>query len=880
MLTVLAASQGVLVFAILCWRADELGKSGRYARRNWCTFGVSALVALALSLLFTRPISENQIVRDVLATHNLTAVWGAWLLFVALLIASSGTTKSFWARARRTWAFQNPPLQYLHIAATCLVFGAVGALFSRLPEISTEVAALIGVSVISVAFWAAVTLIASRSPETERGADQSQPSFSLFPDDPISDDLEDCLHRAEFTDELHKLIVTLPFKESFVISLNAPWGFGKTSTLRLLSKRFRSDSNIVLTEFNPWYFPTEEALIVGFYSAIERVLNSKYLLRNLKGQLHRLAGSLSFDPKSWHLGLRFQSPIDPERLREQVEAFIQQTGHRFVILIDDIDRLHPQEILALFKLVRLSARFRNTVFLLSFDTEVVVRALRGESLDRDFLDKIVQMPVNLPPPAEQDLEKFLWFSSVEPVPHRCAIDRLLDVLDVSPDRRKRFDDEIVPFSGTSFSHLFRTIRQAKRFMNAVAAMLPSVVGEVDLFDFCLISALRLFFPSVYRDVWENRYFYVPPPETRLTRAISFAVERENYRKEAKQRTQNLLDREISDPDDRQIALDILKELFSILKAAFDGPVFGNRSDEIDRAQKRIDAPECFERYFLLREEPDEISDREIETLISEWNATELASVQQQMTRCLNEAKEQGKLSSLLRKFLVFVRSVNPTRVPSVLISIAGSVALFSRANGDIWSEYNNAQVLVLRLIDRVAEQERMQEAFLETLDAIDDEHLHFAVELVQSCEPNRSRFDRIPQHCNIQRLREKVAARLQDFYVTRSGDLFSLPDADWVFILAQWGIHFELDDVKRDVERLIVRKLKVIPEYLGRLLKGFFGTNDFGTESYNNFSRMCNPDLIVRFADRHEDSALTDEFSRSVMKRFRELHSSSKSASS
>jgi hypothetical protein len=877
MLAMLLGAQGVLIVVILSWRGDELGKPGRYARRNWRTFVVSALAAFAFSLVFTPRILEKQIVRDAFATSNLTAALGGWLLFIALLIAVWGPTTNFWTRARRTWAFENPPLQYLHVALTWLLFGILGALFSRFPKTSAEVICLICATAISMGLWLATTWVASRRREKEKPADQERRGFSFFPDDPISDELDDCLHRAQFNDELHKLIITLPFKESFVISLNAPWGFGKTSTLHLLSKRLEADPDIVLMEFDPWYFPSEEALIIGFYGSIERALNTNYLTYNLKGQLHRLAGSLSVEPTAWHLGLRFRPPADPERLREQVEAFIQQTGARFIVLIDDIDRLHSKEILALFKLVRLSARFRNTVFVLSFDTEVVVRALQEESLDRDFLDKIVQMPINLPPPAEQDIEKFLWFSSPEPTPSRCAIDRLLDVLDVSADRRKRFDDEIVPFSGASFAHLFRTIRQAKRFINAVAATLPPIVEEVDLFDFCLISALRLFFPGVYRDLWENRYFYVPPPESRLARTISFAVERDNYRKETKQRTENLLAREITDLDTRRIALDILKELFSIVKTAFDGPMFGHRSEEIDRAQKRIDSPDCFDRYFLLREETDEISDRETETLIDDWNAAELASLQQHITRNLKDAQEQGRLASLLRKLLIFVRGVSPTRVGSVLASIARSASLFSRANGNLWNEYNNAEVLILRLIDQVAEQERMQVLFLETLEAIDDEHLHFAVNLVQSCEPGRSRLDRIPRYCDIGRLREKVAARLKDFYITRSGDLFSLPDKEWIFILAQWGIYFDLDYVKKDVEGLLVRKLKQSPEYLGRLLK-FFGTHDFGMESYRNFSKLCDPDLIIQLAERYGDSALTDERSQSVMKRFRELHALSKSA--
>src|SRR5208282_5792631 len=118
---------------------------------------------------------------------------------------------------------------------TCLLFGAIGTLFSPSPKISIEAMTLIGASAFSFLLWAVATWTASRSKEPG-SAFQAPPRFSLFPDEPISDDLEDCLHRAQFTDELHKLIVTLPFKESFVISLNAPWGFGKTSTLRLLSK--------------------------------------------------------------------------------------------------------------------------------------------------------------------------------------------------------------------------------------------------------------------------------------------------------------------------------------------------------------------------------------------------------------------------------------------------------------------------------------------------------------------------------------------------------------------------------------------------------------------------------------------------------------------
>jgi ATP-dependent DNA ligase len=50
------------------------------------------------------------------------------------------------------------------------------------------------------------------------------------------------------------------------------------------------------------------------------------------------------------------------------------------------------------------------------------------------------------------------------------------------------------------------------------------------------------------------------------------------------------------------------------------------------------------------------------------------------------------------------------------------------------------------------------------------------------------------------------------------------------------------------------------------------------SQQWDNFSRLCDPDFIVRLADRYEDTALTDGFTQSAMKRFRELRASSRSA--
>ena len=77
-----------------------------------------------------------------------------------------------------------------------------------------------------------------------------------------------------------------------------------------------------------------------------------------------------------------------------LDTWIGRTGCRLVILIDDIDRLPPAEVLAVFKLVGLSARLQNAVFVLSFDPTVIENMLRERvSVDPAFLEKIVQKPL-------------------------------------------------------------------------------------------------------------------------------------------------------------------------------------------------------------------------------------------------------------------------------------------------------------------------------------------------------------------------------------------------------------------------------------------------------------------------------------------------------
>jgi predicted KAP-like P-loop ATPase len=102
---------------------------------------------------------------------------------------------------------------------------------------------------------------------------------------------------------------------------------------------------------------------------------------------------------------------DVVELKEKVSESIAEQQRRILIVIDDIDRLNPEEIRLLFRVVKAVADFPNVTYLLAFDQEAVSKALTGETQiisGQSYLEKIIQVPFELPLPDEVALRNLLF----------------------------------------------------------------------------------------------------------------------------------------------------------------------------------------------------------------------------------------------------------------------------------------------------------------------------------------------------------------------------------------------------------------------------------------------------------------------------------------
>ena len=107
-----------------------------------------------------------------------------------------------------------------------------------------------------------------------------------------------------------------------------------------------------------------------------------------------------------------QSENSVKELRKNLQDFISQirakdkgSDRKFVIYIDDLDRLEPRIAVQMLELLKNIFSLKHCVFVLAIDYEVVVKGLKDKYGDRSgqnqrehrsFFDKIIQLPFTMP----------------------------------------------------------------------------------------------------------------------------------------------------------------------------------------------------------------------------------------------------------------------------------------------------------------------------------------------------------------------------------------------------------------------------------------------------------------------------------------------------
>jgi hypothetical protein len=221
------------------------------------------------------------------------------------------------------------------------------------------------------------------------------------------------------------------------------WGSGKSSILEILQSDFEPDGAVLTVLTRPWeYDPRTDAkatLIAEVLDALQtEIKKDEDLFAKLQGQLARLRKRIN-----WSKGLTLaantavtfqvpnlkniidvfsETPADePEPsmqgFRDEFAALLGEVPHvkRVIVLVDDLDRCLPETVIASLEAIKLFLSVKKMGFVIAADERLVRHAVatkyqpapQAEQMAREYLEKIIQIPIRVPALGLGDTEAYL-----------------------------------------------------------------------------------------------------------------------------------------------------------------------------------------------------------------------------------------------------------------------------------------------------------------------------------------------------------------------------------------------------------------------------------------------------------------------------------------
>ncbi len=540
-----------------------------------------------------------------------------------------------------------------------------------------------------------------------------------------------------FSKRIANIVANRTERESIAIGIHAPWGEGKTSVLNMIAEGLQEhlhregrtliDGHIVLLKFNPWRFSDENQLLENFFFALAeklegRIETSGEKISDLMKKYSWVAAPLeaikfgffgidaSINAKETMEKLAEAKPkADIAVLKDRIEEILAESDKKIVVIMDDIDRLDKEEVQAIFRLVKLSADFPNTVYILSFDIERVSEALAdkygSKEAGKSFLEKIIQLSLPLPPLTSDKLIKLTYDN----------INKLLE--DNKIELPKNADSEWSYFFIRTFSSHLKSPRLVKKYINNLWFSMPETKDELNILDLQTIEAVHTFFPKLYEIIRDNKNVFLLEPSHPYS-------PREQEEKKHNEKLKKIVE---DFPEEQQeITKKIIQNLFPRTSGAFSNPQYGIEWHSQWTKKKKIASPKYFQRYFDFGVSDTDISDVELKQFVNNLTSQTGEKNVSEIERLVSN----NRAELFLQKISLFADDLEEDKTIKLAKAIALAGKLFPTGdfatNFLIQSPLSHAAYLLRHLVEKLRDENQRLRIALEI--ASDIIPLNFAYE--------------------------------------------------------------------------------------------------------------------------------------------------------
>ncbi len=443
-------------------------------------------------------------------------------------------------------------------------------------------------------------------------------------DRPILKSEQDRLGRSVFAKYLARCILDHTNPDSFVIGLYGGWGTGKTSLINLTLEELNFASSNMLDEekpiilnFSPWSYSGQHQLIYSFFRRLSSEIRRSPYVENADKIINLLELYISFFthlpiPRSLRAKRKlmvkltkpritkeeaygWESGRDLTQVKAELNDLLRKQKHKIIIFIDNIARIENREIKQIFQIAKSMGDYVNTVYVLAIDKEHVIHAMDHE-FDGEgaaYLEKVVQLPFDVPEISKQDIENIL-------------LDRLYQIVKTAPE--KMWDNAYwADLYYSTLKYFFNNCRDITHYVNTLSFSYLHVQELVNPVDFFAIVALSVFEPGVFEGLRDNKDLF--------TDFVSnvFEEDREELM-EDKLRCDEIINR--AQIISTEMLQQLLIRLFPNLRRLYQANISFYHSEDLARRNKRICSADVFDIYFRLSLPTSYMSQPEIQAIIS------------------------------------------------------------------------------------------------------------------------------------------------------------------------------------------------------------------------------------------------------------------------
>ena len=337
-------------------------------------------------------------------------------------------------------------------------------------------------------------------------------------------------------------LINRNFPDSYTIGIEGKWGSGKTSlTNFVINEIQQSDTSfheIIL--YDPWLIGKRDGLLSEFFTSLiskiqdlvkknrlnEKFLTSPKIIENLIKSIERYSNRLSFGSSA----LASAAPFDPSgathvgavilkilgyiakffrgrdlklsSLRENIKCDLLELKRiipslRFTVVIDDLDRLDPEESIEVLRLIKSVADFPCVTYLVCFDRELLSKQIETVikvGTGQQYIEKIFQNIISVPPQEPFSLRRFS---------QDLLMTRFPEQFSEMVNQTREYNERSEILFDLWVGKYIKTPRDAARLCNSVTLGWPSLDNIVDFFDYTWLQLIKIKCPELY--IWVREY---------------------------------------------------------------------------------------------------------------------------------------------------------------------------------------------------------------------------------------------------------------------------------------------------------------------------------------------------------------------------------------